>query len=186
MSVQIERHHFTVSEYYRMSEAGIFTEDDQVELIEGEIIEMSPIGSRHAACVKRLLALLSGLKGEEVIISVQDPVWLDDHTEPQPDLALLKARDDFYASRHPIPSDVLLVVEIAETSLSYDREIKIPLYAKAGLAETWLIDLQCESVTLYTRPVEGIYRESYLFTRGESITSHTVPALSLTVDAILG
>jgi len=126
MAAPLVRHRFTVEEYHRMGQAGILSEDDRVELIEGEIVEMAPVGSRHAACVKRLNALLSRRAGGRALVSVQDPIRLGEHSEPQPDLALLKPREDFYAAAHPGPEDVLLVIEVAETSLEYDREVKLP------------------------------------------------------------
>ncbi|HEY7911893.1 MAG TPA: Uma2 family endonuclease, partial [Blastocatellia bacterium] len=117
MSVQVEKWVFTVDEYHRMSEAGILTEADRVELIEGEIIKMSPIGKQHAACVKRLNAILSRKVGDAAIISVQDPIRLDDYSEPEPDVALLRPRDDFYSGELPGAEDVFLIIEVADTSV---------------------------------------------------------------------
>jgi Uma2 family endonuclease len=132
MGVQVQRRLFTVEEYHRMAEAGILSEDDRVELIEGELVTMSPIGSRHAACVARLTALLFPVGGRG-ILWVQNPIRLGARSEPQPDVALLRYRPDFYASAHPGPEDVLLVVEVAETSADADRSLKIPLYARYGI-----------------------------------------------------
>ena len=133
MPVQVERRTFNVEEYHRMLDAGIITEDDRVELIEGEILMMSPIGSWHAACVNRLDALLHRLFGESVIISVQNPIRLSDFSEPQPDLAVLRARQDYYAQTHPTSNDILLLIEVADQSLEFDRDVKVPLYAKAAI-----------------------------------------------------
>jgi Uma2 family endonuclease len=127
MSVQLLRRAFTVQEYHQMTRAGILTEDDRVELIEGEIVRMSPLGRRHAACVKRLLRLLDRGVGEGAIVGTQDPIRLGEQSEPQPDLALLQPRPDFYAQGHPGPQDILLVVEVMERSAGYDREVKVPL-----------------------------------------------------------
>ncbi|MDQ3917533.1 MAG: Uma2 family endonuclease, partial [Acidobacteriota bacterium] len=135
MSVEIARHFFTVDEFERMGAAGIFHPDDRLELIGGEIVEMSPIGSSHAACVKFLSALLQRLFGGTLIVSTQDPIRLDDFSEPQPDVALLRWREDFYRHAHPTPADVLLVVEVADTTVESDRQVKIPLYARAGIPE---------------------------------------------------
>lgn len=132
MTVQVQRRRFTVDQYHQMAEAGVLTEADRVELIAGELLEMSPIGRRHAACVNRLTRLFTSLLGESAIISVQNPIALSVHSEPQPDMALLRPRADFYASGHPGPEDVWLVVEVAETSPEYDRQIKMPEYASAG------------------------------------------------------
>src|SRR5712691_10205844 len=139
MTVQILRWQFTVADFARMTEAGIFAEDDRVELIDGEVRVMSPIGPRHAAIVKRLNALMSRKVADRAILSVQDPIQLTDYTEPQPDLAVLRVREDFYVQAHPVPADVLVVVEVAETSLEYDREEKIPRYAQVRIPEVWLL-----------------------------------------------
>ncbi|MGH9154512.1 MAG: Uma2 family endonuclease [Acidimicrobiales bacterium] len=121
MAVQRARHRFSVDDYYRMAESGVLGPGDRVELIEGEIVEMSPIGSRHAACLRRLVALFSeGTRGR-AILSVQDPVRLDQHSEPQPDLALLRPRPDYYADGHPGPGDVLLLVEVCDTTWAFDQ-----------------------------------------------------------------
>src|ERR1700675_3419950 len=120
MAVQLLKRLFTVVEYHRMAEAGILGEDDRVELLEGEVVQMSPIGSRHASCVKRLVDIFIPLQvGRKVILSVQDPIELGEHSEPQPDLTVLKPRPDFYAKAHPGPADVFLVLEVAETSAAY-------------------------------------------------------------------
>jgi Uma2 family endonuclease len=186
MSVQVERHHFNVDEYYRMGAAGIFSEDDRVELIEGEVIRMSPIGSRHAACVARLTRLFSRKSEDEAIVWIQNPIRLDEYSEPQPDLALLHPRDDFYAEDHPTPADVLLLVEVADTSIEYDRVIKVPLYARAGIMEVWLVDLTRDTVELYAQPLNGAYQISQQAARGESLTSSSIPALTLSAESILG
>jgi Uma2 family endonuclease len=187
MSVQIERHHFNVDEYYRMGAAGIFSEDDRVELIEGEVIRMSPIGSRHAACVDRIVnALLSRFAGHGAIVRVQNPIRLDEYSEPQPDVTLLHPRDDFYANSHPTPADVLLLVEVADSSIEYDRVIKVPLYARAGIREVWLVDLTKDTIELYAQPLNGAYQISQQAARGESLTSSSIPALTLSADAVLG
>ncbi len=186
MSVQVERHHFTVDEYYRMGDAGIFTEDDRVELIDGEIIRISPIGSRHAACVRRLDALLNRLFSRVAQVSAQNPIRISDFSEPQPDIALLSPRADFYAQGHPTPANVLLVIEVADTSVEYDREIKGPLYARAGIAEMWLVNLREDLVELYTNPAGGSYQSVRRAGRSESFTSQSLPGMTFSADEILG
>ena len=186
MALQVPKHLFNIDEYYRMYEAGIFSEDDRVELIDGEIVEMSPIGSEHAACVLRLNTLLSRLVGTQALVNVQSPVKVSSHSEPQPDIALLVPRDDFYARAHPEPAEVLLIVEVADTTLSYDRDIKSLLYARAGIPEFWLVDLPGEAIEIYTEPLKGRYRLVRRVERGETVTSQTIPGLTLDVDAILG
>lgn len=184
MSVQIARRHFNVTEYYRMMEAGILSESDHVELIDGEVIEMSPIGSRHAACVDRLNKFFNKL--EEVIVRVQNPIRLDDFSETQPDITLLRLRDDFYAQGHPTPSDVLLVVEVADSSTEFDRIVKLPLYAEARIPEFWLVNLPDEKIEVLSHPLNGAYQKSQALKRGDNITSMTISGLSLSVDAIPG
>ena len=186
MSAQLEPRRFNVAEYYQMAKAGILKPDDRVELIEGEIIKMSPIGSPHAACVSRLVRFLSRAIGETAILSVQNPVRLDDYFEPVPDIALLKPRKDYYADHHPIPADVLLVIEVADTSLLKTRNIKVPLYARAGITEVWLVNLPKESIEVYSEPQNGKYRKCQKHKRGETVESPTVKGLSLTVNEILG
>ena len=186
MSVQIERRWFSVDEYYRMVDAGILSEDDRVELIEGEVIKMSPIGKFHAACVKRLNELFVFLVGRTATVSVQDPIRLSDFSEPQPDLALLKRRDDFYSSGHPTPEDVLLVVEVADSSVQYDRMIKMSLYARSGIPEVWLVDVARDLVEVYARPVNGRYQDFREARRGETLSLISLSNLAIGVDDILG
>ncbi len=186
MTVQLLRRGFTVEEYYRIAQAGILTGDDRVELIEGEIIKMTPVGSRHAACVDRLTRLFSARAGWQAIVRVQNPIRLGERSEPQPDLALLRFRSDFYASSHPGPEDVLLVVEVAETSADVDREVKLPLYARSGIAEAWLVDLAGGQVEVGRRPTLRGYEEVERFGRGARVRSRALPELDLAVDEILG
>lgn len=177
---------FNVDQYYRMAQSGILAEDDRVELIEGEIIKISPIGVRHASCVNRLNTLFAEMLGRKAIVSVQNPLLLSTYSEPQPDLCLLRPKADFYANEHPSPSDVFLVVEVADTSIGYDRDEKIPLYARAGIAEVWLIDLTQDTVTLYAEPIRGQYRQTREANRGGAVASTIFSDLILDVDTILG
>lgn len=186
MVIQTLRRLFTVSEYHQMMDSGILREDDRVELIEGEVIEMSPIGSRHAACVKRLNRWLSERVGQRAIVGVQDPIRLGERSEPQPDLALLRPRPDFYGQAHPEPQDVFLVVEVAETSADYDREVKVPLYARAGLVEVWLVDIAARVIEVYRQPGPTGYRQMQRLSPGQQLSSAVWPDVSLPVDEILG
>lgn len=163
MTYPIERYRFTVDEYDRLGEAGILGEDDPVELIEGELSVMTPIGRRHAACVDRLNRLLSQRVGDQAIVRVQSPVRLDDHTEPQPDMALLCPREDFYANAHPGPDDLLLVIEVADSSVGYDREVKLPLYARASVVEVWIVDLGRSAIEAHREPRTEGYAERKLY-----------------------
>ena len=184
--IAARRRPFTVSEYYRMAEAAILTEEDRVELIAGQIVAMSPIGSRHAACVDRLNGLLHRQPGSAFIVRVQSPIALDAYSEPEPDLVLLRPRTDFYADAHPAASDVLLAIEVADTSIDYDREVKLPLYAHAGLPEVWLIDLQKGCIEVYARPQGGAYQQRVEVTADATLTSPTIPQLALAAADLLG
>jgi Uma2 family endonuclease len=186
MAVRVERYRFTVDDYYRMLASGILTEDSRVELIRGEVVAMSPIGSRHAACVKRLVHMLGSQLFGRAILSVQDPVRLSEDTEPQPDVALLRPRADFYASGHPGPGDVLLVVEVAEASADYDRRVKVPLYGQAGIPEAWLVDLGAGVVEVYRRPGRRGYRRVERHGRGSVLTLQAWPDVQMAVDEVLG
>lgn len=186
MAVPGARRRFTVTEYERMAAVGILTEDDRVELIAGEIIEMSPKGSRHAACVTRLNRLLSRQLGDAALIRVQDPVQLSSMSEPEPDIALVRPRDDDYAAGHPTPAEVLAVMEVAETSRDHDRKVKLPLYAEARIAEVWLVDLVADAIERHTEPQGRRYRRVSRAGRGETLASTVLPALVLPVDAVLG
>jgi Uma2 family endonuclease len=186
MSVEIARRCFTVAQYERMGEVGILTEADRVELIEGEIVEMSPIGKRHAACVNRLTKLLVQAVGSSGIVSVQNPVRLDDYSEPQPDVAVLKPRADFYEQALPTPADVLLIIEVCDTTLEYDRQIKLPLYARAGIPEVWLVNLTDEQIETYARPLGAAYQLAERSQRGAEAQADTIAGLHLSAADVLG
>jgi Uma2 family endonuclease len=156
--IQFARHKLTVLDYHRMADVGILAPDARVELIEGEIIDMAPIGSRHCSVVDKLSRLLDRAVGEQAIVRTQGAVRLNRYTEPQPDIALLKYRDDFYAAAHPAPEDILLAVEVADSTLPYDHQVKAPLYARAGIAEYWLFDLEHQEVIFHSAPDGGQYK----------------------------
>jgi len=183
---EISRYYFTVAEFERMGEAGVFTSDAHLELIEGEIIEKSPIGSRHAACVNFLSRFLNRTVGDIALVSIQNPIRLNDFSEPEPDLALLRLRDDFYRAAHPTPADLLFIIEVADTTLAYDRQVKIPLYAKAGIAEVWIINLTDEQIEIYTGLDGDTYQTIINFRRGEEARAHTIANLAVSVAAVLG
>jgi Uma2 family endonuclease len=177
---------FNVHEYHRMAAAGILTEDDPVELIEGEIVEMPPMGSTHAACIVRLNRHLVPQVGSQMDVRVQLPVRLDEHSEPEPDVALVRRRADSYDTAHPGPDDVLLVIEVAETTIRFDRSVKAAVYARAAIPEYWLIDLRRQQVEVSREPDGGRYRTVQVFRRGERLRLASVPQVDLPVDAILG
>ena len=184
MAQEVVRRRFTVHDYHRMGEAGILHEDDRVELIEGEIVEMAAIGTRHFTCVNGLTRLLVREAGDAAIVSVQNPVRLDEHTEPQPDLTVLRVRD--YRESLPTPEDVLLLIEVSDTTLAYDRGVKLPLYARAGIREVWIVDLPGEVIERHTDPSVDGYRSSERARRREEIKSAALPELAFRVEAVLG
>lgn len=185
MSVQLLRRQFTVEEYHRMVEAGILTEDERVELLDGMIVQMLPISPRHAACGKRFLKLFSQQLGNNSIISVHNPVELSDRSEPQPDIALLQPRSDFYEADHPQPKDIFLIVEIADTTVEADRQVKIPLYAGSGVSEVWLVDISGQLIETYRQPTAAGYQDMQKCLRGQRIAPQAFPEIQLTVDDVL-
>ncbi|MEK7220714.1 MAG: Uma2 family endonuclease [candidate division NC10 bacterium] len=185
MAIELLRRRFTVEEYHRMALASILGRDDRVELIEGEIVTMTPSGVRHAACVRRLNRLLSARIGDRAIVDVQNPIRLSEHSEPQPDVALLRPRPDDYAHAHPGPEDVLLVVEVAETSAESDGAVTLPLYARAGIAEVWLVDLTAETVEVHRGPPPQGYEAVQRVGPKQTVCPRTVPDLRLATDDLL-
>ena len=183
---EVRRHSFTVDEFAKMGEAGIFTEDDRVELIDGEIREMAPIGSLHAGIVNRLNARLVELLGRSAIVGVQNPLQLDLHNEPQPDISILASRDDYYTTGHPEPGDTLLVIEVSDSSLAYDLHEKAPRYARSMVTEMWVVDLEAEVVRVFTRPGPSGYSKERVVSRGAEIESTSVEGLRLDVDEVFG
>ena len=187
MAVAVNRHRFTVDQYHRMLEARILTKDDRVELIEGEILEMAPIGARHASTVDRITRLLITRLGDRAIVRVQGPIVLPVQvSEPQPDVAVLRPRADFYRAAHPQPDGVLLVIEVADTTVEPDRRWKLPLYARAGLREVWLVDVNAERLELYGEPGSSGYRRARVLARGEAVAAEALPDLTFQLADLLG
>lgn len=182
---QLLKRLFTVEEYRRMVQAGILSEDDPVELLEGGIVMMAPIGSRHAGCVTRLTRLFSDQVEERGLVSVRNPVHLSEYSEPEPDLAVLRPRPDFYAEGHPRPADILLVVEVAETQVEVEREVRVPLYARYRVPEVWLVDLEGEAVEVYWQPSPDGYREARRLQPGDRLAPQLLPDLEVAVEDIL-
>jgi Uma2 family endonuclease len=185
MAIEPRPHRFTVDQYEQMGTAGIFHEDDRVELLDGAIVEMNPIGSPHFRCVNRLNMLLAPvLAGRGAIVSVQNPVKLGEYWMPQPDVVLLRERADDYAGRQATPEDVLLLIEVADSSLPYDRA-KVPAYARFGVAEVWLVDLNGELILCHREPVGDYYGLVRAYRRGATVSPQFRPELVLDVEAIL-
>lgn len=180
------RHRFTVDEFHRMGEVGILTDNDRVELINGEIVEMTPIGSRHARCVRRLDRWLQRLLGDEALVSAQQPLKLANDGEPLPDVAVLRPRADEYGGSHPTGHDALLVVEVADTSALYDRNTKRDLYLGGGVAEYWVVDLKAGSVAVFSAPEGDRYTEQREYRRGESWESPALGGRTVSASDVLG
>lgn len=184
--VELIRHRFTVAEYMRMVEVGLLSEGSRVELIQGEIIETGAISVSHAATIRRLISLLSQALGEQVILSVHNPVWIDDESLPQADIAALIFIDNFYSDRHPAPDDVLLLIEVADSSLRYDRRIKSNLYGAAGIADYWIVNLSARQIEVYREPQANGYRTITIYAPGETLSPLAFPDVVVNVDDILG
>lgn len=182
MAVEPRDRRFTVDEYHRMGEAGIIGPDERVELVDGRIVAMNPIGSPHAWCVSRLTRVVA--RRDDVLVSVQNPIHLDDNGEPEPDLVVLRLETP--QDRHPGPGDVLLIVEVADTSLAYDRGTKAPLYARHGIPELWIADLGGERIEVHREPTPSGYRVVRALGRGQRASPLFAPDLAVDVDAILG
>ena len=184
VETEVARRLFTRAEYYRMAEVGILKPTDRVELIRGEVVQMSPIGPRHAAFVNNLNQLLVLRLAGRAIVSVQNPVVIDDYSEPQPDLVLLRRRAVPYKEAHGAPEDVLLVIEVAGTSIRYDRTTKLRLYAEAGVPEYWIVDGTSESVEVYRSPSVNGYDEIAVITGAASVSPQAVGDLELPLSEI--
>ena len=186
MAIERERLRFTRADYHRMAEHGIIKPDARVELIDGEIIRMSPIGRRHNAAVDRAARILDRNVGDDAIVRTQGSIALGDDGEPEPDLVLLRYQADFYADEQATAADVLLVVEVADSSEEYDREVKVPLYARHGIPETWVANLNRDQVVAYRDPTPSGYATMRIYRRGESLSPLAFPELVVPVAAILG
>jgi Uma2 family endonuclease len=181
-----KRYPISVQMYHVMAEHGAFAPDERVELIDGEIIEMSPIGSRHVRCVNFLSEFLGRHFADRYVVSVQNPIVATDNTEPQPDIALLERKPNLYIDELPTGREVALVIEVADSSAGFDRSRKVPKYAAAGIPETWLIDLESEHVEVHFSPKNTAYGIVKIYLRGEDAASETMPEFKLPVADILG
>ena len=178
------RHRLSVQGYYRMAEAGILPPGQRTELIDGEIIDMAPIGTRHASTVKWLVAMLSAEVANRFVLSVQDPLHLGPHSEPEPDLMLLSPRSDFYCNAHPTPADVRLLIEVADATFRYDTEIKLPLYARHGVPEVWVIDLESGRLLRHRQPQGQAYIRVEVLTRLGVLVPDAAPELALDLSGL--
>ena len=185
MQIEAAKKRFTVDEYHRMAETGILTERDRVQLIDGEIIQMIAMGARHAAAVRRLGALLTTAFGGRALVGVQLPIQLDQFSEPEPDISVVRPRPDFYATEHPGPEQILLLIEIAESSLGYDRDVKLPIYAADRIAEVWIVDLEGGVLRVYRDPTETGYATSLTLRDGASVSPLAFPDTRFPINEIV-
>jgi Uma2 family endonuclease len=175
---------FTVERYDAMINAGIFGENDAVELIRGEIVPKMPIGDRHSACLMRLNEHLVQAIGKRAMFGMQNPIVFSD-SEPEPDVSVVKRKENYYADGKPRPDDLLLVIEVADSSLEFDREEKLPIYAEAGIAEYWIVNLIDDVVEVYRDPAGKSYRSHRLAKRGESLSLLHLPDVAIAVSDIV-
>jgi Uma2 family endonuclease len=187
VSILPARHRLDVDDYHRMADAGILGKHDRVELIDGELIDMAPIGQGHAAIVSRLTRALV-MAGDRIsIVWPQNPVQLDRYSEPQPDLAILRYRADFYETGEPPgPADVLLLIEVADTSLAFDRRVKLPLYARAAIAEFWIVDVQRRVLEVHRKPAGDGYAETTTYRSGDQLALALAPGIVVELDLVFG
>lgn len=176
-TVEIIKRLFSVTEYHRLADAGILTEDDRVELIHGEIVEMSPINSPHADCVDKLSEWFILNFHGKAVTRVQNPITLSDHSEPEPDILLAKIKPEGYKSAHPVAEEVLIIVEVADTSLDKDRHIKLPLYATSEIQEAWLVNLNDQTIEIHTQPSAKGYAQIRIYHPGDTIETTLVKGL---------
>src|SRR5262245_16999257 len=186
MPVEIQRRRFTADDYQRMGEAGILRAEDRVELVDGEIVSMTPIGPRHMACVDRATRVFVTAMGDAAIVRVQGSVRLDLYSEPEPDIVLLEPRQDYYATRMAGPADILLLLEVAESSIDIDRDVKLKLYARSGVHEYWILDLNEDVLTCFDEPAGDAYERVRHYQHGQSVAPLLLPGCMVAVDDLLG
>ena len=187
MTTLMTKRRFSVKEFIKMAEAGILYEDDRLELLDGEIIQMAAIGSYHAGCVLGLNKFFSRIVGEDALVNVQNPFKIDDDTLFEPDLVILRPRTDLYMTSYPTPSDALLIIEVSDSTINYDANVKIPRYASGGAPEVWQVNLQHNLIDSHSDPdtASGRYRNVRRFLRGQTITPTLLPNATLNVSDIL-
>jgi Uma2 family endonuclease len=185
MSVRLIRHRFSADDFHALARAGVLGEQDRVELVEGEIVDMTPLGRRHVAAVNLLTRRFTVGCGERAVVQIQGPLRLGTHSEVQPDVVVLRPRDDFYRDAAPTVDDVLLVVEVADTSLLYDRTVKVPLYARAGVCEVWLVNQVDDQVEVFRDPTPAGYLVAQARSRAERLAPLAFPDLLISVNELV-
>lgn len=180
--MQLLTRKFTVEEYQQMAELGILTAQEKVELIEGEIIKMSPIGLKHIATVNRLTNSFVNIFREKVIVSVQNPIELNNYSQPEPDVVLLKYVKDFYETKRPTPDDILLLIEVSDSTLKYDQDVKLPLYAQSKLNEVWLVNLIDHCLEVYRNPKGQKYQQINILDKQNTISCLAFPEININIS----
>jgi len=186
MEIEVSKKLFTVDEFYQMAEVGILSPEDRVELVDGEIIRMCPIGTRHLGCVNRTTEVLVGALRGRVVVSVQNPLRLNNFTEFQPDIVLLKPRKDHYGSKHPMAEDAILVIEVSDTTFRYDHDVKLKRYATAGIPEVWIVNPVQNELMVFRDPANDQYQTEITRRPGESITLSSFPDAAFKTEDFLG
>jgi Uma2 family endonuclease len=186
MSAEVETYRFSVEEFNKLGEAGIFDEDDRVELLDGEIIVMSPIGTQHAGTTMRVHWGLQQKLGNRVLFNLQNPAVLDEYSEPLPDITLLRPKRDFYTSGHPTPKDILLLIEVSDTTLGYDRGRKLRKYAERDISEVWIVNVRGRVIEQFREPTIGNYTVSRVCRKGEEISIQAFPEVTFRVEELIG
>ncbi len=186
MSLSLITRKFTVEEYEKMTTEGIIKPDEKVELIRGEIIKMSPMGTRQAAGIYRLTQLFYRKFGDLILLGVQNPIRLNNNSQPEPDLSLLIPRSDFYVAAYPCPQDIYLIIEVSDSTLDYVRYTKIPLYAEANIQEVWIVNLKEECLEVYRHPLQGSYQNIQKYSINERVFITSFPDIEFTIAEILG
>lgn len=186
MTRPLQKRLINVDEYHRMAEAGILGPNDRVELILGEILNMSPIGSKHSAIVKRVTQLFVTAFLNKAIVQIQDPIQIKDFSEPEPDILLLKQREDFYYNQLPQPEDVFLLIEVADSTLDFDKNVKLPIYSEAGIKEYWIVDINNNQILIHSIPEGKLYKNIKIATASDHVNCSSFPNISIAVKDILG
>lgn len=186
MSALPQRKIFTVSEYHKMIDAGVFVGNSDYELIEGEIVKKMPQGNLHIASINRLTRILSRKCNDNVLVSIQNAVVISGISEPEPDVTLLKFREDFYASSKAEAKDVLLLIEVSDTTIKYDRTVKLGIYAQAQVAEVWLVNLPRQILEAHLQPENGKYRVVEKYEKSQTVVPTLLPDVKLKVSDIIG
>jgi Uma2 family endonuclease len=186
MEIEVSKKLFSVDEYYQMAEVGILSPEDRVELVDGEILRMSPIGNRHLGCVNRANEVFVGALRGRVVVSIQNPLRLNNFTEFQPDIVLLKLRKDHYSAKHPMAEDALLVIEVSDTTFRYDHDVKLKRYAKAGIPEVWIVNPGQNELLVFRDPSNDRYQTGITYRPDDSITASSFPDTVFKAEDFLG